>query len=505
MRRLFSRFAPFVILFAFSGRAAADPPFPMGINLAGVTDWSTEFPFADVFKTSRPWVSQKQGQPWGKGGELKTEKGWVKELAPAQFAEALMFVDMGNRYPGGKYVCLYEGAGTIEFGHAAKVGESKPGRIELEVLPERGMLTLKVTKTPVDKIRVIPADLEKDGKETTPFRPAFLKRYEGFAAVRFMDWQRTNNSKQAKWDQRAKPDDATQTSDKGVAIEHCVALANEMKADPWFCIPHLADDDYVEQFANLIQKELAKDRKVYIEYSNETWNGQFEQARYCARKGKELGLSENGYEGQLRYSAQRSVEIFKIFEKVFGGKDRLVRVLAAQSVNPWTGTTAMDWKDAAKSADAIAIAPYFGGALGDPKTADEVAALSVDQILDRCAESIESNKKHLAKYAEEAKKRKLKLMAYEAGQHLAGHGGAENNEKLTKLFHEANRHPRMKDLYLQDMKNWAEAGGDTYCLFSSVGRYSKWGAWGLKEYDDDDDAKAPKLQAVRDVIAGRGK
>ena len=503
MRRLFSRIAPFVILFASSGRAAADPPFPVGVNLAGVSDWGTEFSFADAFKTSRPWISQKQGQPWGKGGELKVESGWVKELAPEQFAEALMFVDIGNRYPGGKYVCLYKGTGTVEFGHAAKVEKSEPGRIELEVTPDKGMLTLKVTKTPVEDVRLIPADLEKDGPI---FRPAFLKRYEGFGVIRFMDWQRTNDSKQGKWGERPLPTDATQASNKGVAIEHCCDLAIAMKADPWFCIPHLADNEYVEKFAQLVRDRLKETKlKVYVEYSNETWNGQFEQARYCARKGKELGLSENAYEGQLRYSAQRSVEIFKIFEKEFGSKDRLVRVLSAHSVNPWSGTTVMDWKDAAKSADAIAIAPYFGNAFGDPKTADQVAAMSVDEILDGCQKSIESNKKHLEKYAAEAKTRGLKLMAYEAGQHLAGYGGAENNEKLMKLFHEANRHPRMKDLYLQDMKNWAEAGGSTYCLFSSVGRYSKWGSWGLKEYEDDPDDKAPKLQAVREVISGRGK
>lgn len=501
MRRLISRIAPLAILFATSGPAAADPPFPVGINLAGVADWATEYPFADAFKTSRTWVSQKQGQGWDKGGPLSTtDRGWVKELAAEQFAEALMFVDVGARYPGGKYVCLYTGTGTVEFGHAAKVGKAEPGRIEFEVTPDRGMLTLKVTKTPVEDIRLVPADLEKDGPT---FRPAFLKRYDGFAVIRFMDWQRTNDSKQVKWADRPLPTDATQASNKGVAIEHCVDLANARGADPWFCVPHLADDEYVREFAKLVRDRLDKKRKVYVEYSNETWNGQFEQARYCGRKGKELGLSDNAYEGQLRYSAQRSVEIFKIFEDVFGGKDRLVRVLAAHSVNPWSGTTAMDWQAAAKSADAIAIAPYFGNSFGDPKTADAVAALSVDEILDGCRKSIEANKTHLEKYAAEAKKRGLRLMAYEAGQHLAGHGGAENNEKLTKLFHEANRHPRMKELYLADMANWKAAGGDTYCLFSSVGRYSKWGSWGLMEYEDDDEAKAPKFQAVREVIGGK--
>src|SRR4051812_6217903 len=27
-----------------------------GVNLARVTDWSTEWPFANAFKTSRPWM-----------------------------------------------------------------------------------------------------------------------------------------------------------------------------------------------------------------------------------------------------------------------------------------------------------------------------------------------------------------------------------------------------------------------------------------------------------------
>ena len=84
--------------------------------------------------------------------------------------------------------------------------------------------------------------------------------------------------------------------------------------------------------------------------------------------------------------------------------------------------------------------------------------------------------------------------------HGAGHGGAENNEALTKLFHEANRHPRMRDLYLQDMKNWAAAGGDTYCHFSSVGRYTKWGRWGALEYLAQPRTSAPKYDALQSFI-----
>ena len=75
-------------------------------------------------------------------------------------------------------------------------------------------------------------------------------------------------------------------------------------------------------------------------------------------------------------------------------------------------------------------------------------------------------------------------MAYESGQHLVGYAGAENNEKLMKLFHDANRHPKMKELYLEDLKNWQEVGGSTFCVFSSVGKYTKWGSWGVMEWSD---------------------
>jgi hypothetical protein len=283
-----------------------------------------------------------------------------------------------------------------------------------------------------------------------------------------------------------------------VALEYCLQLANTLDADPWLCLPHLADDDYVRNFAKLVKEKLNEKRKVYVEYSNETWNTQFEQAKYCKEKGLALGLSKSGYEAQLRYSAQRSVEVFKIFEEVFGGKERLVRVLATHSANPWTGTTEMDWQEAYKNADAVAIAPYFGHSFGDPKTADKVSQMTADEIIDGCKEMLAKNKQKNETYAAETKKRGLKLMCYESGQHLVGVAGAENNEKLTKLFHEVNRHPRMKELYLEDLKNWQDIGGDTFCVFSSMGHYTKWGSWGVMEYYDQKETDAPKMMALRE-------
>jgi hypothetical protein len=493
------------VAIASPGRApAADPPFPLGMNLAGVADYSSELVFVDAFKASRPWTPQKEGADYGQGGVLEgvQKTGWPTKLADKQFAEALMFVDMPGHIPAGKYFVTWEGNGEIEFNEAAHGTLNRPG--EIEVKADAPLLALRIRKTdpkkPVKNIKVIKSEYKNT---TSPFLSSFLKRYEGFQVIRFMDWQRVNNSKIEKWEERPLKTDPTQASEKGVALEYCLEAAKALKADPWLCIPHRADDNFVQNFAATVLKEMKghprPDWKVYVEYSNETWNTIFDQAKYCKDQGMAKRLSTNEYEAQLRFSAERSLQVFKIFEDVFKEqKGHLVRVLAAHAANPWTGVTEMDWKDTAKGADAIAIAPYFGNAYGDPKTLEKVQDMSVDELLDGCRKMVADNKKTNATYAAEAKKRGLKLMTYESGQHLVGYGGAENNEKLTKLFHEANRHPKMKELYLEDLKNWQEIGGSTFCVFSSVGRYTKWGSWGVLEYSDQKEDTAPKMMALRE-------
>jgi hypothetical protein len=203
----------------------------------------------------------------------------------------------------------------------------------------------------------------------------------------------------------------------------------------------------------------------------------------------------------MRYYSQRSVEMFKLAEEVLGAKDRLVRVLSTPPDSKWAIKTVLDWQDAAKNADAIAVAPYFGRDLGKPGSAEHTAAMSVDQLLGACKTDIEANAKTTSEIARLATGRGLKLIAYEGGQHLVGAEGAENNEKLMELFVAANRDPRMKDLYLQDLRGWQDAGGGVYCVFSSMTRYMKWGSWGVLEYADQDERTAPKMQAIRDFMA----
>lgn len=480
---------------------------PLGTNLSNVVDWSTEWVFVDAFKMSRTWTSQQDGLAWGQGGPLDLDdNGWVRSLHPGQSADALMQW-MGNwSGSSGKYLVLYDGKGMLRFSGNATVVSSSPGRVVLNVNPQNQTdgFVLKVASTNpanyIRNIRVIRPGFEAT-YQTQPFHPLFLDRIRKFKVLRFMDWQKTNDSPLANWSNRTTPSASTQTGNSGVALEYMIDLANMLNADPWFNLPHQASNDFVRQFAGMVKNRLNPNLKVYIEYSNEIWNGQFQQARYAAQQGLALGLSANTFEAQLRYQSVRSLEIFNIWEQVFGSANRLVRVLATQAANTWTTTTVLDWKNAKLKVDAVAIAPYFCGGAG---TGDVTAilAMTVDQLLNYCANEITTTAKVWMDSQQAAISAcGLDMITYEAGQHLVGVGANQNNQQLTELFLNANRHPRMRSLYATYLKQWKTAGGKMFVNFTSVNPGSKYGSFGMLEYQDQDPATAPKYQALMEFIA----
>ena len=488
---------------ALSGADANPAHSSLGINLSGIVDWNTEHPFVDVFRLSRPWISQKQGQPWGKGPALDLdEHGWVKQLGPDCFAETPILT--GGHAPAGEYVCLYDGEGQVEFGSNNKVVSRSPGRIVVNIDGRKGGTFLSIRDThpdhPVRNIRLLIPGSEKS-YTTAPFSSVFLDRWRGFNTFRFMDWMDTNGSKQRDWSDRPRIDDAT-WSEKGVPIEVMVDLCNRLKINPWFCLPHLASDDYVRQFAALVKQSLDPSLKVHIEYSNEVWNGIFAQHRYAEQQAKQLGLGpkERPWEGAAKFYARRSVEIFRIWEEVFGSHQRLVRVISWQAAGGsyWTDNILLAEPGIAKSCDALAIAPYISFMPSpDSKSlkSDEISKWSVNQLLDRvetnalpeCIGWMRTQKAVADKYG-------LKLVCYEAGQHLVGVGGGENNADLTKLLIAANHNSRMGGIYTKYLDAWHNLGGDLMCIFSSVGTSSKWGSWGLLEGADE--TSSPKFDAV---------
>lgn len=488
-----------------AGTAEPDPPphrSRLGINLSGIADWGTEHPFCDAFKTARPWISQRNGAPWGQGPALDLDElGWVRRLEPGTWAETLLFT--AGHAPKGTYTCLYDGEGTLEIHGGGRITQRAPGRLEFELLPEKGALFLQLRAThpdrPVRNIQVLMPDCHA-GSDPGPFRPAFLDRWRGFNTIRFMDWMETNNSEQRTWSDRPRPEDAT-WSRRGVPVEIMIELCNRLGANPWFCMPHQADDDYVRSFARTVRERLRRDLVVYVEYSNEVWNSLFAQHRYAAGQGRRLGFADTDWEAAWRFNAWRARQIHGIWEEVFGGRSRIVRVIASQAANPYVTEQTLRFRDSARHFDALAIAPYFSLNVAPQRSghvppAGEVASWSVEQLLDHVRRhSLPEAVEHMRAQRALAEKHGLRLIAYEAGQHLVGIQGAENNDALTRLLQAANRHPAMGGLYQQYLDAWLEvAGGDLCCLFSSCGAYSKWGSWGLLEGSDQ--TTSPKYDAV---------
>lgn len=491
----------------------------LGINLGTVDDWNPTTVFTDVFKTSKTWIPQDVvGGPWDNGHAINVDSnGWVTSLDPGQAVIAVMMTNMVGVYPEGNYTCLYDGDGTIEFTLNASVVSAEPGRLIVHVESD-GTIGLRITSTnPADYVRnirlIIPG--YENTYETQVFHPDFLASIDEFNVLRFMDWGWTNTAQVEDWSDRTKLTSSTQTRSEsaGVCLEHMIDLCNTQLADAWICIPYKATDDYVQKAAALIQARLDPHLRVHIEYSNEVWNGVFQVANYARDKGLSAGLSTNAFQAQMRWYSQRSQEIHTIFADAFVDEpERLLRIVAGQSTNPWVGTTVMDWDGTAGEVDDTnvadrfdhyAAAPYFGNSLGLEPQASITATWTMEQLLTACeAESLaatgpgsstESN-------ANNATTRGITLISYEGGQHLAGVGPAVNNDDLTTLFTAANRNEGMRQLYLDHMRRWSAAGGGLFVAYNHVGIYSKFGSWGLLENQNQDPETAPKLQGLLDWV-----
>ncbi|MBF2019553.1 MAG: cellulose-binding protein [Hydrococcus sp. C42_A2020_068] len=512
----------------------------IGTNLSGISYWSSQHPFLDAFKSSGAWITQNE-KVWDTKESDRLdldENGWVKSLprpgSGSQYTSVgtLMFRDLQGRYPGGQYVVLYQGQGTIEYGFDAKKNQaaSRFGRDVIDVTPSNAGIWLKITATDPNRtgnylrnIRVVPIAYENSYQRQI-FNPDFIEKVKAFKVFRFMDWMATNGSTQRQWSDRPTPQDA-RYSIKGVPVELMVELSNRTNSDPWFTMPHMASDEYIANFAQYVENNLEPGRKVYVEYSNEVWNGKFPQNRWALQQGKAhlSGTQGSDYTKAMRWYGKRTTEITQIWDRVFGkDKDRVIGVMAGQAANPQVAKDALSYPRSDRplshqeyGIDAIAIAPYFGGYLGSPKHQDQVViwTLEADGGLDLLFEEIakggvlsdgspggalQQAYNWIETHAELARQENLQLLAYEGGQHLAGVNGVENNDAITELFIQANRNPRMGKIYKEYLKKWFELGGGLFVNFSDIGQPSKWGSWGILEYVEQD--STPKYDAFLDLL-----
>lgn len=513
---------------------------PLGTNLDGVVDYSTSYNFVDAMKQSRSWITANTSG----GGIFDTDDaacldldgdGYVRSLTPQTgspgctapnynaVSTLFFFGDFAGHYPSGRYVVTYAGQGDISYHFAAtkNVALSSPGRDVLDVNAANGGWMMRLDAiTPGNHPRDIHVWMPGHDERTGPsqlFHPDFLSLIRPNKVLRFMDWMGTNNSTQQSFADRPRLTDVRWT-DGNMPLEVMAELANRVDADPWFTMPHRADDDYLTQFALAVKRWLRPDLAVYVEYSNEVWNGQFQQGAYVEAQGTAAyGNQGSGFDRRLNWHGQRTAQMCDLWKAAFGDQaHRVICVLGAQAANAYTQTQAADcplWTQGrpchAHGITAVAIAPYFGGYLGSPAHATTVQAWNATTLFAEInaggqvtggpsGGSLAEVQPWITSHRAAADARSLHLVTYEGGQHLAGILGVENNTAITSLFTGANRDARMGAAYTQHLNFWKSAGGELFLHFTASSGYGKFGSWGAVEYLDQPDT--PKQQALMDFI-----
>lgn len=528
-------------LLAFLAPAAAlsgsQPPLrdDIGFGLAGVTDWSTEQPFLDIIRTARPWTGHLPDQWGGWDHErLRTEgfldeHGWLTAIPEGVTGvSTVVLADLPEEAldTAGRYELSWDGRGELAIEGRVSRLDLRPGAASFDFTPGEGIVLLTIRKTdpadPIRNLRMVREDRRALLDSGEIFNPDFLARISGTRAIRFMDWMATNDATLHDAADRPRIDDYTWAR-QGVPVEVMVTLANRIHADPWFTMPHTGSDQLMRDYAAIVARDLDPTLRAHVEFSNEIWNWQFQQAEWADRQAQERWGIRDAW---VQYGAVRAAEVASIWAEEFGdaAPERLVRVIATHT--GWLGLeddilnaprarkAERSLRPPVESFDAYAVTGYFGGGMGSEEFrpvwqqwlaeagGDAGAALapagrallddprtdSLDRLL---TETLPYHRKVADRYG-------LKLLMYEGGTHVVGFGPVVEDEQATEFFHAVNYSEEMGELYRQLIDGWAELGDGPFMAFVDVLAPSKWGSWGALRHLSDDNPRWRALHRAAD-------
>ena len=513
----------FLLLFlnAF-GQVSPECKLRIGTNLAGPADWGAEYPFVNIMKYSRTWISHNN--VWVGGGQNDwdtqvldqmefDENGYPLYLpvdVPGEEAPQIVRTVWANTeaLPEGRYVVLYEGVGDLDVWGDATLISEEPGRLEFDLQYQGDLFALEIYESQegdhVRNIRVLLPGTEAT-YQTDPWTPSWLEKLEPFNALRFMDWGYTNNSEMRQWQQRTQVNDYTWTQKNGVPYEMWADLCNQKKADPWICVPHAANDEFITQMATYFRDNIDPELSIYVEYSNEVWNWLFSQAQYG------LDSLDQNLEWPERL-APRIAHVMQIWSDVFAGQThRLVRVQGGQH----------GWYDIGRRIflqleaegndhliDAISPAAYMGldndwieNNWDENTTGQEVLDHAEEYTFALGEWAMEGWYYHAQLAAEKGKK----LLFYEGGQHFTPHVFGQVPEYCDALI-DCQTLPDMYELYNQLYDTLRTLSDQEMLLmnFSFISAKScQYGTWGLVQHQFNENEpydNVPKYRAVKDNI-----
>ena len=528
----------------------------LGMNLSPPQKMGSSIPFMDLFKISTGWVTScefdwQRNRPIDPGCTRKNSfntkekdkvvldaNGWVRSLparnAPQIYTSVSSLWTLPKTFPTGDYVVFYEGQGEMAVRGDVTINKESPGRIEFRLNSTKRNLRLHITKTSrnyIRNIRVIPKRYESSYRSHA-FNPLYVNKIAPFQVLRFMPWMQTVYQQEVSWNTRAKPTSAHYTATKGVPIETMVDLANKTHSSAWFNIPHKADNAYIQNFANLVKAKLHPSRKVYIELSNEVWNGLYTATHYAHAQARllwpraypKMNPGTRKLLMAINWYGKRSTEMCDIWKRSFGNqKNRVICVLSTYASSQRFGRELLDcplWKkgECGRKADAFAVGPYFGDYMARIENRNTINAWANqgDGGMNSIFREIFQGGLIKDKYpggaiarsvavrikpnVALAKEYGLPLIAYEGGQHLlrVDPPHTVRSQKLLDMFVKANRDPRMKQAYVRYLQAWRNAGGQLMVPFYGIGETDSRNFFSMLEHVGQ--KTSPKYQALMQYL-----
>lgn len=564
------------ILVSVSGAQSprTDNRVNLGMNLFFHTDYNNTFAFTDIVRRARNWGSVQR--PYDPAGVRIDSLGWPLQDAGLFLHTSLDDTAADTRTPGptplpaGTYKIIFSGranairpsvgdVSAIRYDAASNTStaswtlgasQARHENISIAFSGTRRTATSRIN-TGLTKLRIYLPGFPADG--SVVFTPDFLNIVRNFGIIRFMDWIDANKNPlvnfrdrvtpaHASYNLTARPDDLPGLDftgpSRGVAIEHMVQLCNEAATDLWINIPARANDDCIQKILQLIKnggggfRGLGAQRRLYIEYGNEIWNG-FGAYFQCfprvsaltrsallsnrnhpinfdrllgnyspdilTRPGNELTGDQQFVAAQLRHRfvAFRIKTISDIARGVFGDAQMMTRIrpiLASQFGDGQTtlssGLSFLDefagvvrpTNPIARRVDEI----IFGGggaaySVGDNSTRDTyfrnfpqpefAPSARIDSVL--------------------ARGYGIRHVAYEGGPSLGNPQTGEGGDARTERTFLAD--PRMRTAFAKAHDEWMQAGGDIFVYYVLTGDPT------FEFAANDKDTKSMKMLGYNDV------
>lgn len=585
---------------------------PLGTNVPTL-DQSEAVWLINQFPRSSGWLTQCDetcGYQWDTQEQnqlVLDSNGWVRSFGSnpnRKFTSVAVALYAGASHiaPQGNWTVLYDGQGTIDYGFNpfVQVVSRSPGRDVIKITPTTpqtdSLLRIRLSNiNPSNYLRNIRVILPGGicGSDSTAyaatataciqgnfrsfeqiyttqrFHPLLLKELKPYRVLRFMQFMGTvsdqlnaenlNQVQQTRlWSQRTQLSHALWTKSGPPPHELMFELSNEVAADAWVNVNFWAKDEYVRNLAITALNTLSPNLKVYLEWSNEVWNGAYPYGVYGARIEQWAqqrwpnatfpdGSPASGFTKRMNYVGMRSDQICRIWKSVWGAQSSRVQCVMPGGPFDYPAAEALACPfyaaqariaNCASQMMAVASAPYFGGYIDDnPNTSGgnfnqlnawtlqadgglsslftelSTGALlalptAVGGALSPAREVMVANKQVANQFG-------LRLVAYEGGQHLTPlslggtgcgdwsipSGWTQANctpyRRIQQLFMKANRDNRMSTLYGQYLNAWRQQGGDLFVHYHTLGQYSpQFGSWGSKEYAGQPEIQTPKYRAL---------